>query len=267
MKVLLLTTCICNENNIKDLKRLILSINQVDKVYFEHLVLLQNASNYCDKELLKLATKYNLIILREHNIISLSKARNILIAEANNLKLTDKCVFVSLPDDDCWYPKSFWNNFLELEKREAFDLFYTQFSSHPLEKLCDNNEHTTSNLIRNASSNTTFYSSIVFKNTGIFNEEFGVGAKNNGGEDLDFAIRASLISKNIYYSNCHAIGHRDPLPEFRYKYFQGSFGILKKYKFKSLSLFFNFIRKFAVGCVFYIQGQIELSDFKVKASI
>ena len=39
MKILLLTTCICNDENIKDLKRLILSINSVRNIQFVHYVL------------------------------------------------------------------------------------------------------------------------------------------------------------------------------------------------------------------------------------
>lgn len=264
MKVLLLTTCICNEQNVKDLKRLILSINQVEDVHFEHLILLQNSDEYCDKELISLATSYSLKTLKVNNIISLSKARNILISEAGELDLFNNLDFVSFPDDDCWYPDLFWANFVNLEKKEKFELFYTQFSSQPMNSIFDSNKHNTSALVRNASSNTTFYKLNVFKRIGVFDEDFGVGAKNNGGEDSDFAIRALLLSKKTYYFNLPVIGHRDPLPEFRYKYFQGSFGILNKYKLKSFPLLLNFIRKLMVGSIFYFQGKIKLSDFRVQ---
>lgn len=263
MKVLLLTTCICNNENIKDLKRLITSINRVEKIDFEHIVLLQNSNEYCDAELQDLATNYNLKTLKINEIISLSKARNILIDNASELDLFSKSDFVSFPDDDCWYPELFWDNFIELEKQDNFELFYTQFSSTPVKFTAGNNEHSTTNLVRNASSNTSFYKLNLFNNIGTFNEDFGVGAKNNGGEDLDFAIRALLISQKTYFLNLPVIGHRDPLPEFRYKYFQGSFGILNKYKLKSLSLSVNFLRKLAIGMIFYLQGKIKLSHFKV----
>jgi len=263
MKVLLLTTCICNDDNIKDLKRLIHSVNRVNSVDFEHIVLLQKSSEYEEGELQLLATEYNLRTLKIDNMISLSKARNILIAEAKELDLFSQCDVVTFPDDDCWYPAPFWDNFVALQQKEQFEFFYTEFSSTPLESLEYENVHSTSNLIRHASSNTCFYEVSLFKQMGNFDENFGVGAKNNGGEDLDFAIRALLLSKNTYFLNLPLIGHRDALPEFRYKYFQGSFGILNKYKFKNLSLTMNFLRKFVIGVIFFLQGKIKLSHFKI----
>ena len=262
MNVLLLTTCICNDENISDLKRLISSVNRVEKTGFEHLVLLQNASSYSDEELHTLATNYSFKTLKIDNMISLSKARNILISEAKKQGLLDKSDFISFPDDDCWYPETFWENFSELETKEKFDFFYTDFSSTPSNDIPDENTQNTSNLIRYASSNTSFYKMDLFKQLGLFDENFGVGAKNNGGEDLDFAIKALLVSKKTYFFNLPIIGHRDPLPEFRYKYFQGSFGVLNKYKFRNGALAFHFFRKFAIGIIFLLSGKIKLSDFK-----
>jgi len=265
MKALLLTTCICSDDNIKDLKRLINSVNKVSVIDFEHIVLLQKSSEYDESELQLIATQYSLKTIKIDNMISLSKARNILIGEAKKLDLFSQCDFVSFPDDDCWYPDTFWANFVELEQKEQFEFFYTEFSSTPTEVMEDVNVHSTSNLIRHASSNTCFYKVNLFNQMGTFDENFGVGAKNNGGEDLDFAIRALLLSKNTYFLNLPLIGHRDALPEFRYKYFQGSFGILNKYKFKNVSLLMNFLRKFVIGVIFFLQGKIKLSHFKVVA--
>jgi hypothetical protein len=262
MNVLLLTTCICNDENIGDLKRLISSINRVEKIGFTHLVLLQNSSSYSDEELHIEATNYSFKTLKIDKVISLSKARNILIAEAKKQDLLDKSGFISFPDDDCWYPNDFWDNFSKLQTKEKFDFFYTDFSSTPSNDMPDENTHNTSNLIRYASSNTSFYKIDLFKEAGLFDENFGVGSKNNGGEDLDFAIKALLVSKSTCFLNLPIIGHRDPLPEFRYKYFQGSFGVLNKYKFKNVMLAFHFFRKFAIGIIFLLSGKIKLSDFK-----
>ena len=265
MKVLLLTTCICNAENFKDLQRLILSLNKVNSVYFTHYVLFQNVDNvdFDESEFTALAVNYKLVIERNASIISLSKARNLLIDMAKNSHALEIFDFISFPDDDCWYPDGFWNNFVNTEKEYGVDLFYTDFSSTP--SLIDflPNQHNTSNLIRYASSNTTIYKSRVFSKVVFFDENYGVGAKNNGGEDLDFAIRANLHADNSYFVNAPLIGHRNPLPEFRYKYFKGSFGILKKHKFKTKSLFYHFARKFFIGIVFLLNRKIKLSDFKV----
>jgi GT2 family glycosyltransferase len=262
MKVLLLTTCICNSENLKDLRRLILSINSVTHIQFCHYVLLQNAEQCDENKLLNLASNYQLIFLRQHGIISLSKARNKLIKEVSQQHSFINFDFISCPDDDCWYPPGFWDMFRRLYAIKKFELFYTKFSSTPSIESDNNNVHNFSNLIGYASSNTTFYSAKVFEQVGLFNENFGVGAKNNGGEDLDFAIKASLVSHRIYFLNSMAIGHRDPLPEFRYKYFQGSFAVLNNHKLKSWALYYHFLRKLLIGVVFYCQRKISFSDFK-----
>ena len=265
MKTLLLTTCICNAENFKDLQRLIISLNKVDSVFFTHYILFQNVDNvdFDESEFTALAVNYKLVIEKKSSVISLSKARNLLIGVVKKSYTLDEFDFISFPDDDCWYPDGFWNNFVNTEKEYGFDLFYTDFSSTP--SLIDflPNQHNTSNLIRYASSNTTIYKSTVFSKIGFFDENYGVGAKNNGGEDLDFAIRANLHADNSYFVNKALIGHRNPLPEFRYKYFKGSFGILKKHKFKNKSLFYHFSRKFLIGIVFLLNRKIKLSDFKV----
>lgn len=263
MKILLLTTCICNDENIKDLKRLILSINSVRNIQFVHYVLLQSADGYSEECLLGLASNYTLITISQSHIVSLSKARNKLIKEVNSRYSLNNFDFVSCPDDDCWYPEGFWNSFNELQALSRFELFYTQFSSAPSITPFTSNEHNSSNLIRYASSNTTFYASKLFNEVGLFDENFGVGAKNNGGEDLDFAIKASLISKVIFFMNSAAIGHRDPLPEFRYKYFQGSFAVLNNHKLKSTALYYHYLRKLMVGIFYYSQRKIKFADFKV----
>lgn len=265
MRNLLLTTCICNAKNLEDLKRLILSINNVSIIDFTHYVLLQNCDDFdiYENEFIKLASNYELKILKVGGVVSLSKARNLLIDKVNNTRSMDEFDFISFPDDDCWYPDGFWHNFCRLECLAGFDLFYTDFSSKPLSSYNLKNEHSSSNLIRYASSNTTIYKSNIFQRLGFFDENYGVGTSNNGGEDLDYAIRANLEAKATYFLKAPAVGHRDPLPEFRFKYFKGSFGVLKKHKFKNKSLFFHFVRKFLIGIMFYIKRKIELSDFRV----
>jgi len=263
MNILLLTTCICNNKNLSDLRRLIESLDKGCLNEINHMILLQNYDEYPGEEIVVSNEKYKIHFLSEKGIISLSKARNILIDEASRLGLVDESDFVSFPDDDCWYPAGFWSTFNELESKEKFQMFYTDFSSKPEEFVPINNKHSTNSLIRTASSNTSIYCSDVFKNIGLFDEEFGVGAKNNGGEDLDYAIRAMLISSRCYFHESKIIGHRDPLPEYRYKYYKGSFGVLGKHRFKSFALMLNYIRKLLVGVVFLFGGKIKFSDFRL----
>ncbi|MDC5705013.1 glycosyltransferase family 2 protein [Vibrio europaeus] len=262
MNILLMTTCICNEENTSDLKRLISSLNKVNDINIKHLVLLQDYQDDKKFEADITNENYDLRFLEIEGIISLSKARNMLITEANDKRLFECSDFVSFPDDDCWYPEGFWNNFKKIEREQKFGLFYTDFSSKPVAIDRPVNQHNTANLVRYASSNTSFYRADVFIKIGLFDENFGVGAKNNGGEDLDYVIRAMLLTEDIYFLNSPVIGHRDPLPQFRYKYYRGSFGVLSKHKAKTFTLFYQYLRKFLIGLVFLSSKKIRFSEFK-----
>ncbi|MBB1477096.1 hypothetical protein ACRN9Z_18960 [Shewanella frigidimarina] len=264
MKVLLLTTCIYNEENYSDFLRLTNSLSlQHDNVVFEHGVLFQDF-NLAIKLESDFSRNYTAKFFYIDHIMSLSKARNFLISKY--LSLFTNYDYVSFPDDDCWYPSEFWGWFEKLAKRDNLDLFYTKFSSQPIQASSISEEHSTYKLVENASSNTTIYASNTISKLKMFDERFGVGSTNNGGEDTDFSVRAMLLSEKIVFINANLIGHRDPIAEFRYRYFKGSFGVLKIHCFKSLSLFLITIRKFMVGLVFFINKKIKISDFFINKS-
>jgi hypothetical protein len=273
MNLLLLTTCIYNEENIRDLDRLLKSIeSQDDKdISVYHYILFQNINNIEYLNITSLLDRYQsknytLEFLEISNIVSLSKARNILIEYYQRNQSSHNTIdFVSFPDDDCWYLPNLVGKLTKIYELHKPKIIYTKFSSSPF----DNNKFSLNSncqsLISNASSNTAFYAYDLFTSIGEFDERFGVGTKNNGGEDTDYAIRGYLLSgKKIIYIDSEIIGHRDPLPEFRYKYFQGSFGVIGKHKFKSLNIMLCYIRKLIVGVVFFSMGKINLSSFKTN---
>ncbi|WP_076539476.1 glycosyltransferase family A protein [Shewanella sp. UCD-KL21] len=262
MKVLLITTCVYNETNYSDFKRLVNSLHsQSSETAFFHAVLFQN---YTQTEMIQPANNEN--YCAEHfyikDIISLSKARNFIIERVFDV-LSDYD-YISFPDDDCWYPTSFWLNFEGLVSTNDCDLFYTKFCSSPIDAVGGIEKHSAYKLVQNASSNTTIYKSQIVAELRCFNESFGVGSENNGGEDTDFAIRAMLLSKNIWFSNSNLIGHRDPIAEFRYRYFKGSFGVLKNHCFSSLALMLITARKTCVGLVFLFSNKIKVTDFFIR---
>ncbi|WP_445776331.1 glycosyltransferase family 2 protein [Shewanella sp.] len=180
---------------------------------------------------------------------------------------------VSFPDDDCWYPNGFLD-FISKEIKELdFKIVYTKYGSSPtiVSLSLDTNKHAIKNLVSFASSNTTFYNSNLFVKVGFFNEEFGVGAKYNGGEDTDFAIRSLLETskletskQSIKFIDSILVGHRDPNSLFKYKYFNGSLRVLKLHSLKSVGLFYIYFRKLVVGLFFYASGKISLSDLNTK---
>jgi hypothetical protein len=264
MRILLLTTCIYNEDNYSDFLRLTNSLfSQNKEVIFVHGVLFQDY-HLENKLILNNSTNYLSKYFYSKKIISLSKARNFLINQFYNE--LDEYDYISFPDDDCWYPTEFWGWFDKLIKNDDVQLFYTRFCSDPIDIPHSTESHSTYKLVKNASSNTTIYKSDIVIRLKLFNESFGVGSINNGGEDTDFAIRAMLLSKNILFSNSDSIGHRDPVAEFKYRYFKGSFGVLKNHCLRSVSLFLITLRKVLVGFVFLLFGKIKISDFFVGKS-
>lgn len=262
MRVLLLTTCLYNDVNYSDFLRLTNSLSlQNITVSFEHGVLFQNYS--LDEKLdMNKSKNYSANYFYIPEIMSLSKARNFLISQY--LDVIDDYDYISFPDDDCWYPSEFWGMVESLVKNESVDLYYTKFSSQPINDFSSNEKHTTYKLVKNASSNTTIYKSKIVGKLKVFDEMFGVGSINNGGEDTDFAIRAMLLSRRVIFHNSDLIGHRDPIAEFRYRYFKGSFGVLKNHCFSSIPLLFITLRKFLVGLVFLFSNKIKISDFFVR---
>ncbi|MBL4799496.1 MAG: hypothetical protein JKY50_18995 [Oleispira sp.] len=231
---------------------------------FEHVVLLQNSGKN-DRDLIDVIgnANYNLNLMRINSVISLAEARNKMISFSNEKNLVSESDFISFPDDDCWFPSLYWDRFLDLFIKNKFDLFYSKYSPEPVILSESSNTHNVSKLIRESSSITTFYSSDVFTKIGLFDENFGVGAKNNGGEDTDFAIRGALIAKLSYFSNNALVGHKSPLAENKPLYFRGALGVLSKHKFKGSSLFFNYLRKLLIGGVYLATGKLTFSEFKI----
>ncbi len=266
MKILLLTTCIYNESNLFDLNRLISSIklNVNPEIEVVHYILFQNNMNPNLANLSTSCNYYNQINSFIDGIVSLSKARNILIKNVFENENLNDFDYIGFPDDDCWYTDDFWKVFSEVSTSNSVDLFYTKFGSEPVKFERSLNSHSTLCLINNASSNTAIYHINIFKQLKFFDESLGVGTKNNGGEDTDFAVRALLISKNCYYHDDVIVGHRDPLPEFRYRYFKGTFYVLKKYGLANRSIFPFFVRKLLVGIVFFVFNKIGVSDFRYE---
>jgi hypothetical protein len=264
VKFLLFTTCVCNAENLDDLERLLNCFNSVSSsVFIEHIVLLQNINEF-NRDLNEVVSNpnYELRLVKIEGVISLAKARNLMISFSMENNLFSDSDYISFPDDDCWFLSSYWDCFLELNRKVSFDLFYSNFSSKPVSFCEEFNTHSMSNLIRNSSSITTFYSRELFLQIGLFDERFGVGSQNNGGEDTDFAIRGCLISIEPYYSNRNLVGHKDPLRENKPIYYSGSLGVLNKHKLKSMPLFYNYLRKLLIGCAYFFIGKLTLSEFK-----
>ncbi|PKG78076.1 hypothetical protein CXF80_06965 [Shewanella sp. Actino-trap-3] len=152
MRILLLTTCIYNEDNYSDFMRLTNSLfSQNNEVTFVHGVLFQDF-HLENKLILSSSTTYlSKYYYSKNNFII--KGQKFLINQFYNE--LDDYDYISFPDDDCWYPTEFWGWFDKLIKNDDVQLFYTKFCSDPVDIPHSTENHSTYKLVKNASSNTT----------------------------------------------------------------------------------------------------------------
>lgn len=269
MKVLLLTTSVLSHKSVEHLNRLYDSIrnDMTNDFTIEHVMLLQNPSlNYIPQ--FECAESYKITTLIEPTMLSLSEARNRMIKFLKENNMIHENDLIAFPDDDCWYPqqtlKFIFNQFEQLPSLDLFFCKYRQTNHEKpiLEKV--NYSVSTRELIRNASSNTIFIRGKITNQLDGFDRELGVGAPNNGGEDLDYAIRAYIQADNVAFLNSYIIGHRNKDSSLRGKYFRGSAIVLNRYKYKSFIFFFESIRKFFIGMTLIAKGEITLNEFTLS---
>lgn len=252
MNILLISTTIVDDTSGIKLERLRNSLINDSGIRFFHAFLFQNTQKV-PKELAEFFGEEDLL-LATSEIMSLSKARNFLIRQVLQTRDIDEFSFVAYPDDDAWYTRGTidYLNYIS-NKNIAIELFISKYSSTPSDfenSLVE--DLTVSKLVKNASSNTIFVSKRVFIELGFFDELLGIGAKYNGGEDLDYALRAYLLSDTSLYCDVELIGHRDKDRKISYKYFLGSYIALKRScGYLGLEVFYQFFRKFLIG-VYYI---------------
>lgn len=267
--LLLLTTCDMGGGRSEDLDRLLKSVEQArtrDNIKIQHYLLLQRCPIDFQTELYGPSVKVYTI----DNRVSLSKARNILLSHVLSDNALDSTKLVAFPDDDAWYPSGiikfisdkFFNNPLS-----TVDIFVCRYSSTPrdavsLEKIPLNLSSTTGSYISCASSNTIFLKASLLKEVGYFDERLGVGAEINGGEDLDYALRAFIASSGkVFTTFLPLVGHRDRMKWVRSRYFSGSFFALVKSSNRNFGIFIQMLRKILVGVFFVINGEMKPKEF------
>jgi hypothetical protein len=266
------TTCDPNsQDRIAELMRLMDSIDASfndNAISYTHIILLQNSTEIpFDKEpYLKIGSRHFLTI--DHRV-SLSKARNIMIKFALENLFLDDSYLCAFPDDDAWYPAGLLNqirNYFTINKNQ--DILITKYGSQPISNpVFDNLQKTVtikpSSFIRNTSSNTLFIKSELVKSVGFFDEKLGLGAEINGGEDLDYGLRAFCRSnKPIVFFPEVLVGHRDPMRWVISKYYSGSLYAIGKSVRSNYRLLYQFIRKIAVGVYLVLTSQLAFNVFR-----
>jgi hypothetical protein len=193
-------------------------------------------------------------------MLSLSAARNLLLAYASSNGLINSKTVVGFPDDDCWYPRGA----LELVARSfaqspQLGLWFSRYSSQPVpvaEVKRAMRVASPRDVIREASSNTMFVRGRMLREDMAFDETLGVGTANGGGEDTEFALRAYLSSRQAFYLPAPVIGHRDKTSELRPKYYRGGLIALARHARQQPRIEFELARKLAVG--FWLVGTRQL---------
>lgn len=265
MKVLLITTCVIDPHRLALLSRMLDSVACASirlplgcdvHVY----ILLQNCSNYVPPIRVPQHTK----ICTVDGIISLSAARNKLLRAAAQDTSFGSDTIVAFPDDDCWYTdelitfisSSFVHN-------QSQDFVFCRYDADPMHCSTVSKESFKpaifSSVIRNASSNTIFIRGNVMSKIKEFDEKLGIGTQMGGSEDLDFAIKAFVLSTESFYIDAAVIGHRSKSNEYRGRYYRSSLFVIAKY-IRNGSIW-EFFRKILVGLYLVFHNQLTLSSY------
>jgi hypothetical protein len=202
-------------------------------------------------------------LLTAPGLVSLSAARNLLLAEGRRLGWMAGDEIVAFPDDDCWYPEGALPYIHDaFSARSDLDLWFCDYASAPvpmdgaLER--DASVH---DVLRRASSNTMVFRSAVARQVGAFDLDLGVGARLNGSEDTDYALRAFALSRRTRFLPLPCIGHRDRNTAIRAKYYPSGLMVIARHARQVPALRGALVRKLAVGSALVARGELKPRAF------
>jgi hypothetical protein len=265
---LLFTTTDSAGGRSDELERMIRSVEQAMAKFglrvVQYLLLQRHGS---DKPLPELPGHIRATAIPER--VSLSKARNLLLDLARKDGMFERSLMVAFPDDDAWYPEGTLDGMLALFAGDpTLDLAICRYSSSPVVlsalpvDLRIARPVNAGKFIANASSNTMFFRASRAARTGHFDESLGIGAPINGGEDLDYALRAYVASgEKAVWIDAPLVGHRDRLPWVRGQYYAGSLYALSRSATSSRAIAVQMVRKVLVGLYLLLRRELALADF------
>jgi len=196
--------------------------------------------------------------------LSLSAARNKLLMNLAKSDAIGADSIVAFPDDDCWYPPDTLPLIVGLfETDPTLDLWFCRYASRPMPVSAMSAERRARarDVVRSASSNTIFVRGRIARAIGRFDANLGVGTPNLGGEDTDFALKAHALARTSRFCDAALIGHRDPQPALRARYYPGSLLVLGRHAATSFPLMLEYLRKIAIGFVLLLRGELSWRAF------
>lgn len=193
--------------------------------------------------------------------VSLSKARNMLIARALQDGLDDQAV-VTFPDDDAWYPAGVLEHILSRFAAEPMlDLWFCRYGLVPaLDPAVAERAATLQTVLSYASSNTIVIRGQLLKQLGSFDENLGVGTAAGGGEDTEFASRAYHGARHTRFLDVKAIGHREIDRRIKVRYYAGSLQAIAQNRRLSREAAVALARKLLVGCAYVSRRQMKARE-------
>lgn len=196
--------------------------------------------------------------------VSLSVARNVLLAEALSSGLIGDSTIVAFPDDDCWYPDGVLEHVTQtFALSPRLDLWFCRYSSTPagIERAPAPRIATARDVVRQASSNTMFVRGRIVKSGMVFDESLGVGTPTDGGEDTEYALNAHVRSCLSLYLPAEVIGHRDKNPRLRAKYYRGGLIAIARHASREMRIGVELVRKLLVGVWLVLSRQLPAAAF------
>jgi glycosyltransferase involved in cell wall biosynthesis len=185
-------------DRIREVERFLKSLDSQTHRAFELIVVDQNK----DERLLPLLAAYRekFSILHLKSEPGSSRARNIGLRHITGN-------VVAFPDDDCWYPPQLLEHitgfFCEHPELDGFTVRMADESGQSGATRFDKKPGLLSqtNAWRRVATFTIFFRRIVVEAVGEFDEALGPGAGTiwGGGEDIDYALRATEADFKVYY--------------------------------------------------------------------
>jgi hypothetical protein len=208
-------------------------------------------------------------ILTSPERMSLSQARNSLLAAAQkSVSIDDACV-VAFPDDDCWYPPRFVDFLVASFRREPeLDMLTCRVSLQPVDPPSIESRVPAAKawqVVRRSSSNSMFFRGATVAAVGPFDPAFGLGTASGAGEDTDYALRALLKARRAAFIDLPLVGHRESDLASVARYYQGALAVLSRHALERPDFCFEYVRKLAVGA--YLALLSHLTPREYLASI
>lgn len=200
--------------------------------------------------------------------MSLSAARNILLARASNRGLIGSETIVGFPDDDCWYPQGTLDHVIDaFAQSPHLDLWFCRYASKPVVAgTSPARQARTSEVIRQASSNTMFVRGRIIQLGTLFDEGLGLGTPAGSAEDTEFALRSHLLSRQTTYVDGALVGHRDKNAAVRAKYYRGGLIAIARHARHRHRVTGDLCRKIGVGAWLTLTGELSFSNYRSALS-